>query len=104
MDLMDEEELNRLNIQFDNDEKVSRALEMDGLQISNQPLRLTRTNNSMKVKDILQLLEKHLKIKEEALSRVTKTEGQRKVHCKDKETEKKPKIKIKIEEKLQQNP
>jgi hypothetical protein len=60
MDLLDEEELkyqrvveqgNWFNIQCNNDEEVSRALEMDGLQISNQPLRVTRTNKS-KVKDI----------------------------------------------------
>ncbi len=53
IDLLDEEELkyqrvveqgNGLNIQCDNDDEVSRALEMDGLQISNQPLRVTRTN------------------------------------------------------------
>ncbi len=57
MDLLHEEELkyqrvieqgNGFNIQCDNDEEVSRALEMDGLQISNQPLRVTRTNKSMK--------------------------------------------------------
>ncbi len=71
MDLLDEEDLkyqrvveqgNGFNIQCDNDDVVSRALEMDGLQISNQPLRVTRTKESMKVKDIFQLVEEHPKI------------------------------------------
>ncbi len=66
MDLLGEEELkyqrvveqgNGFNIQFDNDEEVSRALQMDGLQISNQPLQVTRTNKSMEVKDIFQVVE-----------------------------------------------
>ena len=108
IDLLEEEELkyqrvveqgNGFNIQCDNDEEVSRALEMDGLQVSNQPLRVTRTNKSMKVKDIFQLVEEHLKIKEEALSRGKKTEGHRRVHSTEKEPETKPKVELKIEEK-----
>jgi hypothetical protein len=34
----------------------------------------------MKVKDIFKLVEKHLKIKEEAMSREKKTEGNQRVH------------------------
>ena len=88
---------NGFNIQGDNDEEVSRALEMDGLDILNQPLRVTRTNKSMKVKDIFQLVEEHLKIKEEALSRGKKTEGHRRVHSTDTGPETKPKVEVKIE-------
>ncbi len=108
MDLLEEEELkyqqvveqgNGFNIQCDNDEEVSRALEMDELQISNQPLRVTRTNKSMKVKDIFQLVEEHLKIKEEALSREKKTQGHRKVHSTEKEPETKLKMEFKVEKK-----
>ncbi len=89
MDLLEEEGLkyqrvveqgNGFNIQCDRDEEVSKALEMDGLHISNQPLRVIRTNRSMKVKDIFQLVEEHLKIKEEALSTGKKTEGHGRVH------------------------
>jgi hypothetical protein len=107
MDLLEEEELkyqrvveqgNGFNIQCDNDEEISRALEIDGLQISNQPLRVTRTNKSLKVKDIFQLVEGHLKIKEEALSRGKKT-GHRRVHSTEKEPETKTKVEIKMEEK-----
>jgi len=113
MDLIGEEELkyqrvveqgNGFNIQCDNEEEVSRALEMDGLQVSNQPLRVTRTNKSMKVKDIFQLVEEQLRIKEEALSRGKKTEGHRRVHSTDKEPEAKPKVEIKIEEKTAVEP
>ncbi len=108
MDLLDEGELkhqrvveqgNGFNIQCDNDEEISRAHEMDGLLISNQPLRVTRSKISMKVKDIFQLVEEHLKIKEETLSRGKKTEGHRRVHSTKKEPETKPKVEIKVEEK-----
>ncbi len=63
MDLLDEEGLkyqrveehgNGFNIQCENNDEVSRALEMDGLQVSNQPLQVTRTKKLMKVKDIFQ--------------------------------------------------
>ncbi len=53
----------------------------------------------MKVKDIFQLVEENLKIKEEALSRGKKTEGHRRVHSTEKEPETKPKVEIKMEEK-----
>ncbi len=72
MDLLEEEELkyqrlveqgNGFNIKCDNDEEVSRALEMVGLQVSDQQLRVIRTKKSMKVKDIFQLVEEHLKLR-----------------------------------------
>ncbi len=59
MDLLEKEGLkyqrvveqgNRFNIQCDSNEEVSRALEMDRLHISNQPLRVNRTNKWMKPK------------------------------------------------------
>ncbi len=113
MDLLEEEELkyqrvveqgNGFNIQCDNDEEVSRALEMDGLQVSNQPWQVTRTNKSMKVKVIFQLVEEHLKIKKEALSRGKKTEGHRRLHSTEKEPETKPEVEIKVEEKTESEP
>ncbi len=61
----------------ENDEEVSRTLEMDGLQISNHPLRMTRTNKSMTFKDIFQLEEEHLKLKKNNFQRGKKTEGHR---------------------------
>jgi hypothetical protein len=72
---------------------------MDGLQISSQPLRVTRTNKSIKVKYIFSLVEQHLKIKEEALTMGKKTEGHWRVHSTEKEPETNPKVEIKVEEK-----
>ncbi len=113
MDLLDGEELkyqraveqgNEFNIQCDNDDEVSRALEIDGLKISNQQLRVTRTNKSMKAKDLFQLVEEHLKIKIETLSRGKKKEGHRRVHSTEKEPETKPKVEIKVEENTANEP
>ncbi len=87
IDLLDEEELkyqrvveqgNVFNIQCDNDEEVSIPHEMDGLKISNQ------------------LVEEHLKIKEEGFFRGKKTEGHLRVHSTEIETEGKPKVEINI--------
>ena len=68
------------NVQCNNEEEVTSALEMEGLEVGGQSLRVTRTNKTLGVSAIFKLVGDSIGIREEAASRGRKTEIQGRVY------------------------
>ena len=56
-------------MQCEDEEEVTAALEMDGIKVGRQTLRVTKINKTMGVAQIFDMLGEHLKTTEDAHTR-----------------------------------
>jgi hypothetical protein len=90
------EQSNGFLVKCEDEREAQQAIDLDGVLVGNQILRVTRSVIPLTPKAIFDLVHEQLKIKEEAQTRGKRTEGHRRVH--QAEHEKKPEKVEKIPE------